>query len=194
MKQITIKNQPRLSSTPDITRFYGVENSVGDKGFITRNGYQSTNTGGPAFLILSPFVQLTAGNSFGDGCFPFTSSLAELIEYIVNAKFEVFEFDSFKELTSWLNEEEDAKVAVECAPKARKPPLTIQGLDGKVHRLSQQKYQIKGQNGEFRLINGLDGSKKIGYHRVPGWVCLCPVNANLATWYGEKKSDLVKVS
>jgi hypothetical protein len=76
-----------------ISKYYGVKHHGGPKGFITSTGYRKS------FYTFSE-DKLTIGNGWGREY----SNLKELIGYLlgVNLPFEVYEFDTAKEMFKWL--------------------------------------------------------------------------------------------
>lgn len=46
------------------------------------------------------------------------------------------------------------------------------------------------EEGEYRLISGVDDNDEVGYHFSRGWVTACPEGSELALFCGFQKSDL----
>jgi hypothetical protein len=81
---------------------------------------------------------------------------------------------------------------------------TIRDYQGNICYLSDDVYILKNiessftsvnyKDGEYvRLISGVDGSNIPGYHFDPEWVTVCDIYANVASFYGVKKSQIEKV-
>lgn len=76
----------------DINKFYGVKHGY-HRGFLTRTDFDKG-----CFTTLLPGL-LTNGNAFN--C-PLYSNLTDSINSLLDNGFEVFEFDTFKELMVWV--------------------------------------------------------------------------------------------
>lgn len=84
--------------------------------------------------------------------------------------------------------------------------LTIKAYDGHECNLSSECYVLKGvenkmlagsryQDGVIvRLISGVDGSSKVGYHFSKDYVTVCRVGATQAEFVGVKKNQIVPIS
>lgn len=94
---ITVKTKQKTIEASKVSpsKYYGVRDSVGDRGFITRSEYESGNY----IVLCTPGV--TEGNGYNVNT---TESLSELITSLVNSKIKVYEFDTHKELFKWLSE------------------------------------------------------------------------------------------
>ena len=77
--------------------YYGIQGIVsGDRGFITRTRY---HTG--SYQVLRALA-LTEGNCWNIGDLS-NMDLRPLIERLLNNDLTVYQFDTFKELTDWIN-------------------------------------------------------------------------------------------
>ncbi len=89
-----------LSFNTTVDKFYGIKQRVNDKskGFIRRETYNAGN-----FILISAESDLTKGAMWSHWK---SSSLSALITDIVADKlgFDVYEFDTVKELFQWLAE------------------------------------------------------------------------------------------
>jgi hypothetical protein len=94
---ITVKTKLKTIEASKVSpiKYYGVRDSVGDRGFITRSEYESGD-----YIVLC-VEEVTEGNGYYTDT---TESLSELITSLVNLEFKVYEFDTYKELFKWLSE------------------------------------------------------------------------------------------
>jgi len=197
MKKVIIESksfQTVLASQANSEKFYGVVLNQNLRGFITRQGYEK---GG--WVIAAAGPGLSDGRNYYSSHPAFQENGIEKAIANFTLKYsEIYEFDSFKELALWLINEPEKALKAPVKPKAaRKAPLTITDRTGKTHKLSQKKYKVVEPGNRYgrivRLISGLQGHKKIGFHYSPGWVCTCPVDAFKADWQGFQKIDLVEI-
>ena len=102
MKQVTC-DPPTIPTVPvdqvSIHKFYGTENSTGERGFITRKRYDSGD------FFARSLRALTNGNGWHNYSKP---SLPELISCLKDrpTPWDVYEFDTARELFTWLLEGE----------------------------------------------------------------------------------------
>lgn len=98
MKKVVIKQVVAEVSIKDLSvkKYYGVKENLGIKGFITQSDFDTNR-----FVALCT-DEVTRGNNWPafDGC----RSLKTLTEKLIKAKFEVYEFETYKELFKWLSE------------------------------------------------------------------------------------------
>jgi len=94
---ITVKTKQKTVEASKVSsiKYYGVLDSVKDRGFITRSEFESGD-----YIVLST-VEVTEGNGYFTDT---TESLSELITSLVNSGIKVYEFDTYKELFKWLSE------------------------------------------------------------------------------------------
>ena len=94
---ITVKTKQKTVEASKVSpiKYYGVLDSVKDRGFITKSEYESGD-----YMVLG-----TDGITEGNGYYTDTTeSLSELITSLVNSGIKVYEFDTYKELFKWLSE------------------------------------------------------------------------------------------
>jgi len=77
----------------DTKKYYGILDSSGNRGFITKNGYK-----GNKFLTLSA-SDVTIGNGWGAE----NKDLASLINILIERGLRVYEFDTPSELFLWVS-------------------------------------------------------------------------------------------
>ena len=98
MKKVVIKEVVQEVSINNLSldKYYGIKESPNWKGFITQSDYESNR-----FVTLCS-EELTRGNGWEihNNC----RSLKTLIERLLKSNFEVYEFDTHKELFKWLSE------------------------------------------------------------------------------------------
>ena len=97
MKKVVIKIEASqtLLSKVSSEKYYGIVNKQGDKGLITRQDYES----GDYLVYVADHI--TKGNGFGYR----KSNLKELLKvHVDSSMFQVYEFDTHKELFKWLSE------------------------------------------------------------------------------------------
>jgi len=94
---ITVKTKLKTIGASKVSpiKYYGVLDSIGDRGFITRSEFES----GDYMVLCTP--EITEGNGY---CTITTKSLSELVTSLVNLEFKVYEFGTYKELFKWLSE------------------------------------------------------------------------------------------
>jgi hypothetical protein len=94
---ITVKTKLKTIEASKVSpiKYYGVLNTVGDRGFITRSEFESGD-----YMVLCT-REITDGNSYYTIT---TKSLSELVTSLVNSEVKVYEFGTYKELFKWLSE------------------------------------------------------------------------------------------
>lgn len=94
-KMVKEYKETNLTCNACVEKFYGLE-SFDRRGFITRTDFASGD-----FIVIAA-RQVTNGN-----CWPVfvSKNIVELIENLINNSFNVFEFDTGKELSLWLAQE-----------------------------------------------------------------------------------------
>lgn len=99
MKEVFSANKDCvLASEVSTDKYYGVKGSFSPKGFISRENFHSGN------FIPRCSKCLTAGNNWPDfysNCL--TTVIIRMLES-KNEQYEIFEFDTAKELFAWLAE------------------------------------------------------------------------------------------
>jgi hypothetical protein len=96
-KVLLIPDDYAMAENTDLDKYYGVI-IAGDRCPIMASYYTTERTAGCRFRAVSPHG-FTGGNGFGE-----SDSLPGVIERYIVAGFLVFEFDTPKQLFSWLAE------------------------------------------------------------------------------------------
>lgn len=96
MKKVVIKQELKEVSVSNLStdKYYGIKEV--SKGFISQSDYDSNR-----FIVLC-VMGITLGNSWGS--YSNCRSLKTLTEKLISDGFEVYEFDTYKELFKWLSE------------------------------------------------------------------------------------------
>ena len=81
----------------DINKYYGILNSLGNKGFVVREDF---NRG--FFTIMCP-DSMTNGNCYSNGY----TSLNNLAIEVISIGHKIYQFDTYKELFEWLVKKEE---------------------------------------------------------------------------------------
>jgi hypothetical protein len=98
MKEVIVvktKQKTIEASKVSPTKYYGVHDTIGDRGFITRSEFESGD-----YIVLCT-VDITRGNGYNVDS---TRFLSELITSLISKGIKVYEFNTYKELFKWLSE------------------------------------------------------------------------------------------
>ena len=96
MKEVIVTKQKTVpASKVSQSKYYGIRDTIGDRGFISRSEFDSGE-----YIVLCR-VDITMGNGYNVDS---TQSLPKLITSLVSGGIKVYEFDTYKELFKWLSE------------------------------------------------------------------------------------------
>lgn len=100
MKKVLISQEILLADDVRSSRYYGInlENNINYKGFITRKGYHHGN------FFPAAAEGITNANYWSSWSNP---SLPELIKDLIKNDFNVYEFESARELFAWVGKIEN---------------------------------------------------------------------------------------
>lgn len=97
MKEVILREPVQnviLVNNVDPMKYYGIISQFKVIGFITKIEYWTGE------FIAKGFRELTNGNGWAIQ----NSDLTELIKYLINQEFKVYEFDTWQELLKWASE------------------------------------------------------------------------------------------
>jgi hypothetical protein len=98
MKKVINNNDQTTTSVDNVNvmKYYGISHTnANSKGFITRENYES------GLFVTKCISGLTNGNCWSGQN---SSSLINLIKQMISSNYQIFEFDTYREILQWLSQ------------------------------------------------------------------------------------------